>query len=81
MWNIVTTLTEIVGNKLPPHAVQGVNDFGKSKYSGRAMSAIPAYIGNNFRLYALDTNVALAPKSKLKSSNPQSKVTLSFRRL
>jgi Raf kinase inhibitor-like YbhB/YbcL family protein len=34
MWNIMPNPTEIVGNKPPAQAVQGVNDFGKSKYSG-----------------------------------------------
>jgi Raf kinase inhibitor-like YbhB/YbcL family protein len=33
MWNVVPNLTEIVGNKPPSGAVQGVNDFGKNKYS------------------------------------------------
>ena len=32
--NIVPDLTEIAANRPPSHAVQGVNDFGKSKYSG-----------------------------------------------
>jgi Raf kinase inhibitor-like YbhB/YbcL family protein len=64
MWNIVPTLTEIVGNKPPPHAVQGVNDFGKSKYSGPCPP--PGIHRYYFRLYALDTTVALPPKSKRK---------------
>ena len=65
MWNIVPTLTEIVGNKPPAHAVQGVNEFGKSKYSGPCPpSGVHRYY---FRLYALDTNVALPPKSKRKA--------------
>jgi Phosphatidylethanolamine-binding protein len=31
IWNIVPDLTEIVANKLPAHALQGVNDFGKKQ--------------------------------------------------
>ena len=63
MWNIVPTLTEIVGNKPPLHAVQGVNDFGKSKYSGPCPppGGVHRYY---FRLYALDASVGLPPKSK-----------------
>jgi hypothetical protein len=34
MWNVLPNLTAIVGNKPPSHTVQGVNDFGKNKYSG-----------------------------------------------
>ena len=63
MWNIVPALTEIVGNKPPLHAVQGVNDFGKSKYSGPCPppGGVHRYY---FRLYALDASVGLPPKSK-----------------
>ena len=63
MWNILPTLTEIVGNKPPLHAVQGVNDFGKSKYSGPCPppGGVHRYY---FRLYALDESVGLPPKSK-----------------
>ena len=63
MWNIVPTPTEIVGNKPPLHAVQGVNDFGKSKYSGPCPppGGVHRYY---FRLYALDASVGLPPKSK-----------------
>ena len=62
MWNIMPNLTEIVGNKPPAQAVQGVNDFGKSKYSGPCPPhGVHRYY---FRLYALDTSVALPPKSR-----------------
>jgi Raf kinase inhibitor-like YbhB/YbcL family protein len=65
MWNIVPNLTEIVGNKPPLHAVQGVNDFGKSKYTGPCPP--PGVHRYYFRLYALDTTLALPPKSKRKA--------------
>ena len=53
MWNIMPNLTEIVGNKPPAQAVQGVNDLGKSKYSGPCPPhGVHRYY---FRLYALDT--------------------------
>jgi Raf kinase inhibitor-like YbhB/YbcL family protein len=64
IWNIVPDLTEIVANQLPAHAVQGVNDFGKSKYSGPCPPAgIHRYY---FRLYALDTTLTLPQGSKRK---------------
>ena len=64
IWNIVPDLTEIVANKLPAHAVQGVNDFGKSKYSGPCPPAgVHRYY---FRLYALDTTLTLPQTSKRK---------------
>ena len=64
IWNIVPDLTEIVANKLPAHALQGVNDFGKSKYSGPCPPAgIHRYY---FRLYALDTTLTLPQGSKRK---------------
>src|SRR4029077_19036212 len=50
IWNIVPDLSEIVANKLPAHALQGVNDFGKSRYSGPCPPAgVHRYY---FRLYA-----------------------------
>jgi Raf kinase inhibitor-like YbhB/YbcL family protein len=36
MWNIAPNLTEIVGNKPPRQAVQGVDDFGKNKYNTKS---------------------------------------------
>ena len=64
IWNIVPDLTEIVANKLPAHAVQGVNDFGKSRYSGPCPPAgAHRYY---FRLYALDTTLTLPQTSKRK---------------
>jgi Raf kinase inhibitor-like YbhB/YbcL family protein len=65
MWNVLPDLTEIATNRPPSHAVQGVNDFGKSKYSGPCPpSGVHRYY---FRLYALDTALALPPKSKRKA--------------
>jgi Raf kinase inhibitor-like YbhB/YbcL family protein len=65
LWNIAPNLTEIVGNKPPPGAVQGVNDFGKKKYSGPCPpSGTHRYY---FKLYALDTTSNLPPNSKRKT--------------
>jgi Raf kinase inhibitor-like YbhB/YbcL family protein len=67
IWNIVPDLTEIVANKLPAHALQGVNDFGKSKYSGPCPPAgVHRYY---FRFYALDTMLTLPQGSKRKVVN------------
>ena len=38
MWNVAPDLTEIAANRPPSHAVQGVNDFGKSKCHRRKLS-------------------------------------------
>ena len=62
MWNVVPDLTEIAANKPLSHAVQGVNDFGKSKYSGPCPP--PGIHRYYFSLYALDTTLALPPTSK-----------------
>ena len=70
MWNIVPTLTEIVGNKPPLHAVQGVNDFGKSKYSGPCPPPGGAH-RYYFRLYALDASVGCRQNRNVTSSTPQ----------
>ena len=57
-------LTEIMANRLPAHALQGVNDFGKSRYSGPCPPAgVHLYY---FRLYALDTTLTLPQTSKRK---------------
>ena len=65
MWNVVADLTEIAANRLPSHAVQGVNDFGKSKYSGPCPP--PGMHRYYFKLYALDTTLDLPPTSKRKA--------------
>jgi Raf kinase inhibitor-like YbhB/YbcL family protein len=49
---------------LPHHAVQGVNDFGKSQYSGPCPP--PGTHRYYFRLYALDTTLTLPASSKRK---------------
>ena len=45
--------------------MQGVNDFGKSKYSGPCPP--PGIHRYYFKLYALDTTLALPPTSKRKA--------------
>jgi Raf kinase inhibitor-like YbhB/YbcL family protein len=64
MWNVAPDVTEIVANRLPSHAVQGVNDFGKSKYTGPCPP--PGIHRYYFKLYALDTTLAMPPTSKRK---------------
>ena len=65
MWNVAPDATEIVGNKPPSGAVQGVNDFGKNKYSGPCPP--PGIHRYYFKLYALDTTLDLPSKSKRKA--------------
>ena len=64
MWNLSPDATEIVANSPPSDAVQGVNDFGRSKYGGPCPpSGVHRYY---FKLYALDTTLQLPAKSKCK---------------
>ena len=64
MWNVGPDQAEVVASSLPHRAVQGVNDFGKSKYSGPCPpSGTHRYY---FRLYALDTALTLPGSSKRK---------------
>lgn len=65
MWNVGPDQAEIVANRLPDHAVQGVNDFGKNKYSGPCPP--PGTHRYYFRLYALDTMLTLPASSKRKA--------------
>lgn len=65
LWNIGPDQAEILAKSLPHHAVQGVNDFGKSKYSGPCPP--PGTHRYYFKLYALDTTLALSPTSKRKA--------------
>jgi Raf kinase inhibitor-like YbhB/YbcL family protein len=65
MWNVAPNLTEIVGNKPPSGALEGINDFGKKKYSGPCPP--PGIHHYYFKLYALDTTLNLPPKSKRKT--------------
>ncbi len=71
MWNVVPNLTEIVANKPPSGAVQGVNDFGKNKYSGPCPP--PGIHRYHFKLYALDTALDLPSKSKRKAVDSATK--------
>jgi Raf kinase inhibitor-like YbhB/YbcL family protein len=64
MWNVGPDQAEIVANSLPHNAVQGVNDFGKNKYSGPCPP--PGTHRYYFRLYALDTALTLPASSKRK---------------
>jgi Raf kinase inhibitor-like YbhB/YbcL family protein len=65
MWNLIPDATEIAANSPPSDAVQGVNDFGRSKYGGPCPpSGVHRYY---FKLYALDTTLQLPAKSKRKA--------------
>lgn len=62
LWGMNPDLIEIVADSLPSEAVPGVNDFGTRKYGGPCPpSGVHRYY---FRLYAIDTMLELAPKSK-----------------
>jgi Raf kinase inhibitor-like YbhB/YbcL family protein len=64
MWNIRPDVTEIAENSPLSEAVQGVNDFGRSRYGGPCPpSGVHRYY---FKLYALDTTLQLPAKSKRK---------------
>ena len=64
MWNLRPDVTEIAATNPPSDAVQGVNDFGRSKYGGPCPpSGVHRYY---FRLYALDTILEVPAKSKRK---------------
>ena len=64
MWNILPTLTEIVGNKPPLHAVRRSERFWEKQYIVAHARHPEEYIRYYFRLYALDASVGLPPKSK-----------------
>jgi len=65
IWNLRPDVTEIVANSPLSDAVQGVNDFGRSKYGGPCPpSGVHRYY---FKLYALDTTLKLPAKSKRKA--------------
>ena len=64
VWNLRPDAIEIVANGPLSDAVHGVNDFGRSKYGGPCPpSGVHRYY---FKLYALDTTLALPPTSKRK---------------
>ena len=79
MWNVVPDLTEIAANKPPSHAVQGVNDFGKGKYSGPCPP--PACIGTISGCTRLTRTWLCRRNRNVKPSIPQSRGTFSPRRL
>lgn len=57
MWNLKPDLAEIGIDRVPPGAVQGVNDFHRNNYGGPCPpSGTHRYY---FRLYALDTALEL----------------------
>ncbi len=64
MWNLRPDATEIAASSPLSDAVQGVNDFGRSKYGGPCPpSGVHRYY---FKLHALDTTLQLPAKSKRK---------------
>jgi len=63
VWNIPSTETTINKNSLPAGAVEGVTDFGKSGWGGPCPpSGEHRYF---FKVYALDTKLALTPGASL----------------
>jgi len=57
VWNIAPDIDEIVSGTLPPHAVEGINDWGVHQWGGpQPPSGVHRYI---FYLYALDTMLDL----------------------
>lgn len=66
VWNIPPDTRSIPANSVPPHAVQGTNDFGMRNYGGPAPpSGEHRYF---FRLYALRVaSLPLAPGAKRKA--------------
>jgi Raf kinase inhibitor-like YbhB/YbcL family protein len=64
LWNLRPDQSEIASDS-PPEAVQGLTDFGGSKYGGPCPpSGVHRYY---FKLYALDTTLNLPPRSKRKA--------------
>ncbi len=59
VWNIDPKTKEIPENSVPPHGVQGKNDFGKTKYGGPC----PPFGTHRYyyRVFALDTQLHLPP--------------------
>jgi phosphatidylethanolamine-binding protein (PEBP) family uncharacterized protein len=79
MWNVVPDLTEIVANRPPSHAVQGVNDFEKANTV--AHSRHRAYIATILSCTPLTRRWPYRRRRNVRPSIPQSRVTLSPRRL
>ena len=64
VWNIDPKTNEIAENSVPKGALQGFNDFKKQNYGGPCPpSGTHRYF---FKLYALDTSLALSPHSSKK---------------
>ena len=52
IYNIPPTATQILENEVPPNSLQGINDFGNTKYGGQCpRTGTHRYF---FKLYALD---------------------------
>jgi Raf kinase inhibitor-like YbhB/YbcL family protein len=61
VWNIGPETREITENTLPPHALQGMNDFRQQSYGGPCPpSGTHRYF---FKLYALDAKIKLGTGS------------------
>jgi Raf kinase inhibitor-like YbhB/YbcL family protein len=62
VWNIDPKTAELAENNLPPGAVRGTNDFGKSGYGGPCPpSGTHRYY---YRVFALDNQLSLKPGAK-----------------
>lgn len=62
VWNIDPKTTEIAENSVPPGAIEGMTDFGRSGYGGPCPpSGSHRYF---FKLYALDIKLELSPEAK-----------------
>lgn len=68
VWNISPTTTEIPENfsaSHPENIIEGITDFGESKYGGACPpSGVHHY---HFRLYALDTTLSLTSSTDKKT--------------
>jgi len=64
VWNIEPNTSQIGEDESPPGAVEGTNDYGERGYGGpNPPDREHTY---KFKLYALDTNIDLQPKSTKK---------------
>lgn len=65
IWNLKPDLKEITEGEVPPGAVQGTNDFRKSRYGGPSPpSGVHRYF---FKLYALDGPLTLPTTANRKA--------------
>src|SRR5437870_10066877 len=61
-WNIDPKTTQVAENSAPAGAIQGTNDFGKTKYGGPCPpSGTHRYF---FKIFALDTKLDLKPSAR-----------------